>query len=295
MKKNKTALLILVGIICLLAVVGVSILLLLTPDKRNQLPRQTVPVQEENTMNPEAAIGKAGKETLYIEDLEYELSMYPASESAAVKAAVAGKMIRDSVVLQAAQDEGLIALDEKVFNARNKNYRLRLRLVDLAKKEIEKQTGRIQGTAIVLWYQNGTPGNAGYEEGRLIALDKITTVHRQVQLGKMSIDAAAEGIVDDESLLQVDTSYKTNAILDFDVPLSSPISLDPEVDDSIKKLQQGQLSQVLEGKDVEPGILTGKRESFFIFAQVKEKSESEYASYEEWYESKLKEYETTLY
>ncbi len=295
MKKTKTVFLFAVGVFCLFAVGAVSILLLLTPDKRKMDSAQAPsPVQSITKPSPDA-VGKAGEEVLYSEDLEYEMSLYPASESASVKAAVTNKMIRDSVLLQAARDEGAISLDEKVFNARNKNYRLRLRLVDLARKNLEERIGKIKGTGVVLWYQNGTPGEAGYDQGRQLALDKITTVQRQVQLGNISIDEAIQEIEDDDSLLLVDTSYKTNARLDFNVPLSSPITIDPEVDTTIKKLKKGQLSQVLEGKDVEPGILTGKRESFFVFAQVQEKSESEYASYDEWYQSKLKKYETALY
>lgn len=239
-------------------------------------------------------VAKVGEEDLYIEDLEYELSFFPASPSAAVKGAVINKMLKDSIILQAASKEKLITLDDKVFNARNKNYRLRLRLVDLVKKEVNKKSASLEGKAVVIWFQNMTPGELGYEKGREVAFEKISGLQTLVKKGSLTIEKAIEAVQKDSSLIEIDSSYEANASIDFNLGLREPITIDPDVDEAIRKLKPGEVTDVLTGDNISPGP-TGETESFFVFAQVKGKSTEEGKSYDEWVEEQLKQYETEIY
>ena len=213
----------------------IIILAALNIRKQTLKPTKTAtPEAKKNEANQEESftgevVAKAGEEELYKEDLEYELSFFPASPSAAVKGAVINKMLRDSIILQAASKEKLITLDDKVFNARNKNYRLRLRLVDLVKKEVNKKSASLEGKAVVIWFQNMTPGELGYEKGREVAFEKISGLQTLVKKGSLTIEKAIEAVQKDSSLIEIDSSYEANASIDFNLGLREPITIDPDV------------------------------------------------------------------
>lgn len=296
MKKDKIKLLIAAILIVIAVVISIVALTLRKSSEDTGKTTLTEPtaMNKKSEISSKDEIGKAGEEILYSEDLDYELSLYPASPSAAIRGSLINKMFKDSIILQSAEKDGLIKLDDKVFNARNKNYRLRLRLIDLAKQEIEKKVNLLEGKAVVIWFQNGTPGEAGYEKGRQIAFQKLTNLHQQVEQKKITIDQAITAVKEDESLIEVDTSYIGNAEIVFKAEADSSITIDPELDAKIKELGEGELSNVMEGKDLVPGQ-NGKRESFFLFAQVNKKGKGSIASFDSWYAENLKNYETTIH
>jgi hypothetical protein len=249
---------------------------------------------------PEAVLMKVGNESIYQQDLNTELAYFPSSEQTDNREQLLiKKLVKDSTILQAAQEEALITLDSTVYNSSRKNYLKRIQLIAQVKEQLEKKKDRYKGSVAAIWFYDTKPGAAGYDKGKEIALKKITDLRNAVSGNRMTMKDAAKEIGSDASLAQVDPAYKANAYFDFDTDLKEDIVFDQDFNRIIKQLQQGQISPVVVVKDKEMqyGKPTGRLiESAYMFAQLDERTiTGQNLGFDDWLARRIKKYEVTYY
>lgn len=243
---------------------------------------------------PAGVFAKVGKELLHESDLNYELSFYPTLPGQNPQEIVIAKMIRDSIILQGAADDGLITLDPSIFNSASKDYAKRIETVARARELIEKKSVVLKGTVIAIWFHNMQPGPAGYERGKQIAFAEMNRILSDLQGNRMTMAEAANQIRGNTALAQVDPSYRGNASFDFAVARGQKITFSPEIDAEIFKLSAGQTSGILIGKDLDPR--TGQKiDAVYMIARVDEKDTSAVSNFDSWYESKSNVYKVVRY
>lgn len=243
----------------------------------------------------EKIILKVGQEFLYQKDFELEWSYYPFHDEKAKKLLLE-KMIQDSKILQIAQKEGILTLDESIYNSPSKDYLKRVKKIQEIKKWLAKNTQSIRGTIVSIWFLNDRVGPLGYKKAREIAWEKINKLHQEVTEKKITIDEAAKRIREDKELALLDPNYQTNASFDFDTAKNPKITWEENFNETIKKLKPGETTAVFTGKSFDFENNGEKVEAYFLFGQVKEKEENTpIANLEEWLAEKSKEYETIYY
>jgi hypothetical protein len=247
-------------------------------------------VQTKQKKAPTATIMKVGNETIYQQDLNTELAYFPVAEQTLDREQLLKeKLIKDSTILQAAQEETLITLDSTVYNSSAKDYLKRMQLIAHVKELLEEKKDRYKGSVIAIWFNNTKPGPIGYEKGKEIALKKINVLRAAVSGHSSTMEEAAKQIENDASLAQVDPAYKANAYFSFDTDLKEQIVFDQDFNRIIKQLQNGQVSPVVIVKD--KGI-----ESAFMFAQVDERTiTGQNLGFDDWIARRLKKYEVNYY
>lgn len=240
-------------------------------------------------------IVKVGQENIYQKDLDREFFYYPLSKNSDTEKLLKQKIVKDSITLQAMQVEGLIKLDESVFNSFQKDYLKRTKLIAEAKKMFENRRDRISGNVISIWFYNSRPAVVGYEKGKEIALSKITALQAQVKSKKITIQKAAQEIMDDSSLKEVDVSYRSNAIMSFQKAAKDAITFDPGFDSLIRSLAPGEITDIYLAKDKDKD--TGKPvDAVYMFAQVYERTANgNIMDFDQWYAQQEKRYEITYY
>jgi hypothetical protein len=249
--------------------------------------------REARVKDREEIIAWAGEEAIYQADLEMELYSYPSTNQEEASKLLLVKIVKDSIILQAGSDEGWIKLDSSVFNSIKKDYMKRIGLVREVRRIFDNRQTGIKGNIISIWFNNIYPGAVGYERGKEVALGKITSLQNRVKNKAITIQEAAQEIIDDEGLAQVDSSYVSNAILDFKAGPDEQISFDPVFDDLIRELSEGEVSDVYLAKD-EVGEGGVKVDAVYMFAQVNEKEDKGIGlGFDEWYSQKEKKYEVS--
>jgi hypothetical protein len=249
--------------------------------------------QIDGNRDPEKIIAQVGNETIYQKDLDQELASYPMPDQETARKVLLAKIVKDSVILQAAHAEGWIKLDESVFNSLKKDYMERTKLVNEVMKIFENRQASVKGNIISIWFNNIYPGPAGYVRGKEIAMEKITSLHARVKNKTITTHEAAQEIIRDRSLEQVDASYASNAILSFNAGPKETISFDPGFDDLIRNLSVGDVSDVYLAKD-EDGRGGGMIDAVYMFAQITEKEENGLRQeFDEWYTRKERAYAVT--
>ncbi len=251
--------------------------------------------QNTSDIDPAIIIAKVGAENIYQIDLDMEISGYPMQINEDIKKLLLQKVVKDSIILQAANAEKLIDLDESVFNSLQKDYIKRTKLVADARTIYENNQNSISGSVISIWFYNMQPGAVGYDKGKEIAFNKITTLHSNLKSKKITIQQAAQVIIDDKSLAQVDESYDSNAILTFKAEPKDEITFDPVFDSLIRQLAQGQISNIYLAKDKNRD--TDKMiDAVYMFAQVNERNTTgKTIDFDMWYGQKEKSYEIVYY
>lgn len=239
-------------------------------------------------------IAKAGSENIYQSDIDREISSYPFSINEEAKKDIVEKVVKDSIILQAAKFEGWIVLDETVFNSQYKDYLKRVSLVADVKRRFENTKGSIEGSVVSIWFNNMKAGAVGYEKGKEIARDKITALQADVKSRKITIYQAAQEIINDKSLAQVDESYAANAIFNFNVGSRDSITFDPVFDDLIRGLPVGGITDVYLAKS-KVGRSEKLIDSVYMFAQVVKDIGGKMYNFDQWYIQKEKNYEVIYY
>ncbi len=261
-----------------------------------QTPIQITPsVLQPNVVNPaDKIILKVGEENIYEKDLDTELAYFPGKKTLTTKERLLKKLIKDSIVLQAAKTDGLITLSDSVFNSLNKNYLQRVQLVSSVTQLIENKQKSLSGNIISIWFDNTQPGPAGYNKGKEIALQKITQLQAAVKNKQITIEQAGQQIIQDTNLAQVDPSYAANAILPFSVNTTDKISFDPTFDAKLRSLPASGVSDVYLIKDKDnTGNLV---DAVYMFGQVLDrKSGSAGGDFDTWYAQKVSNYAITYY
>src|SRR3989344_9557888 len=172
---------------------------------------QAPPERIAEKKDPNTAVMKVGDELIYQEDFDFEKSQYPPVKGVDVNKLLVDKITADSIILQAAKADGVITLDNSVFNSQNKNYLKRVKLIQQAKKTINEKSDSISGSYVAIWFFNDVAPKIGVEKAKQIALEKITKIHADVRSGKLTMKQAGETIAKDKSLEDTDPAYQTNA------------------------------------------------------------------------------------
>lgn len=245
------------------------------------------------------AIAKIGDETIYQRDLNLEKARYGGKEDAQIRKQILEKIIIDSIVLQAGRKENLVSLDRSIYNSVYKDNIKRTKAIREVRKQLEAQADGISGAVISIWFVDNatnTPGKLGLERSKQLALSKITPLYEDVKNGKITIQQAAEKIRTDKSLLELDKSYHTNAILGFRATKARPQIVYKEFDDILWSLKKGEVSQIITGGIID--VNTGKKvkDMYYAFGQVLDTiNTGKVISYNDWINQQKGQYAVTYY
>lgn len=293
------------GILLLILLIGVIVFFL-------RSPRSLTKVSEQNQQGPLSAVGpdkiiaKVGKEYIYQKDLSYELSQYPEIPGVDAKKVLIKKLVDNSITLQSTSQDEKNAFIQKltdnskpnttIFNSPQKDYIKRMQVIEQIRNQYAQQPANIQGAIVAIWFFNTEPAAIGYDQGKALAFSKITSLHDAVKSGKINIQQAGDMIKNDSVLAGVDSAYKDNAYLAFNVGSNEPIIFDPNFDVIIKGLKQGQVTDVYLAKDMNQS--TEQRiDAVYLFGQVSSvnNANTPSASFEDWVATQAKNYEVTYY
>lgn len=244
-------------------------------------------------------IAVVGEERIFASDLDQIRPLVPefAEEDHGME-----MLVNHSVILQAAQADGLIEIPAELFDTPFKSQNLRLELVNQVKEDVESKLSRVRGSVVTIYFLNEYPGSIGYEAGREFARTKINAIHRQVINGEITMQQAGQLVANDPELERVDVMYKSNAYFEFDAGPDDQISSDPNLDPEIRSLSVGEVSQVLTGRgfdltDWEDNLnnedfIIEPQDAMFLFAQVSERTtDLEFNTFTDWLETKKAGYE----
>src|SRR5437016_3940350 len=104
-----------------------------------------------------AIIAKVGNEKIYQRDLNTELANYPPQKNIDRKRQLLQKIVKDSIILQAGEKDGLIKLDSSVFDSSTKDYLKRVKLVAEVQELVEHRKDHITGAVLSIWFYNIIP------------------------------------------------------------------------------------------------------------------------------------------
>lgn len=240
--------------------------------------------------NPDRIIARVGTENIFRKDLDIEMADYPRIKDQDAEKIIMQKLIKDSILLQAARSERWIVLDKSVFNSPDKDYFKRLRLVRDVYSIYENKQNIVAGKVISIWFHNMVPAEIGYEQGKQIAFAKISALHRDIKSGRINILQAAQSIIEDKELVKIDKSYESNAILSFRAKNNEDITFDQSFNNIIRGLKAGDISDVFLAKDLDEN--NTKIDAVYMFAQVDEISnDGTDQDFDDWYQAKAKNYE----
>lgn len=197
-------------------------------------------------------------ETLFGEDLNYYLAFFSFDTYSASTALthtdidpMLYKIISDSLILQKAQALGLVNLDNDVFDSIKKDYAKRnLLITQYFDKAIEEYVKTAEGEAIFIWYRNSVVP-VDVKIGKEVARRKIDELYTRLQVGQISMKEAADIISSDQEILtKADPTAAANAYYSFRAQKGSlmPVFDDPDLENQLWSLSEGQLSEVLIGK-----------------------------------------------
>lgn len=293
-KKKQTA-----GILFFLTI-AIIVGIVFYPRLAKQIPflKKTVQTPSERISEkkePTAAVMKVGEELIYQQDFDFEKSQYPPVQGVDINKLLVDKIITDSIILQAAKADGVITLDNSVFNSKNKNYLNRVKLIKQIKKTINEKSDSISGSYVTIWFFNDVAPKIGLEKAKQIALEKITKIHADVKVGKLTMKEAGEVIAKDNSLEDIDPAHASNAYYEFTKKTNEKFSTDPKIDALVSSLKEGEISDVYLAKAT-PFTLGKETEALYKFIQVDKKiSSGKFTGFEDWLSQKKKLYEVIYY
>jgi hypothetical protein len=241
----------------------------------------------------EKVIARVGDENIYQKDLDHEIASYPAIPGVNVEKILLDKLVSDSIVLQAAKEDGL-TVDDSVFNSPDKNYAKRVEILKTIREE-HAENAPLQGSVISIWFFNTKPGAIGYEAGKELAFEKISAVHQQVKSGAITMEEAAYQIKNDSSLASVDPAYRSNAYFTFNSDGDEPITFDEGFNSVLASLKSGEISDVYLAKDkrLDTGELI---DALYMFAKVETSRSSDTASdFDDWVSEEKENYDVVYY
>ncbi len=240
---------------------------------------------------------KVGGEEIYQKDYDTELSYFPVKkDTAQIKKIIIDKEIIDSKILQIGEEEGIIKLDDSIYNSPEKDYLKRIDAVKKVKKVLQGKISSIRGTVVAIWFLNDHAGPLGYEKSKQIAYEKIKTLHDGVKSGQITITQAANQIINDNSLFTLDPNYKTNALLNFDTSVSTHITWEDDFNNNILQLEEGETTEIFTGKSFDFDHNGQKVDAYYLFGQVTYKpSIDQITNLDDWINDKSKNYEIIYY
>lgn len=235
-------------------------------------------------------IAQVGEEYIYQDDLNYMIAFSRGDDN---ETELIDALIEDSIILQAAADEGLISLNDSVYGSESKDMRARIDLTREVRDIYNEEAIALEGEIITIWFNNMIPGPAGYEEGRNIAQEKISQAQNRVKTGELTMEQAAAILSADEEIEQADRAWRTNVYRTFSVSNDQQITIDQNLDAQIWELNQSEVSPVFVGSDEDQ---TGEaRESFFVFVSITQKETGQIESFDSWVADNKTKYEVSIY
>lgn len=240
--------------------------------------------------NPDRIIVRVGMENIFRKDFDIEMADYPKIKDQDAEKIILQKLIKDSILLQAARSERWISIDKSVFNSPEKDYFKRLRLVRDVYSIYENRQNIVAGKVISLWFHNMVPAEIGYEQGKQVAFNKISILHSGVKSGRINMLQAAQSIIEDKDLAKIDKSYESNAILSFRAKENEVITFDKNFNSVIRGLKAGEISDVFLAKDLDNN--DNLIDAVYMFAQVDEiTADGTGQDFDDWYDAKAGDYE----
>ncbi|MEX0895629.1 MAG: hypothetical protein WDZ94_01665 [Patescibacteria group bacterium] len=210
-----------------------------------------------------APIMTVGSETLYGCDLNalfalYELEAYiqpnQISPQDSTLNSVLDRLITNSGILQEAEAQNLLTLDDTIYNNSSKDTLLRYEtLADLREQFADQFEKRVDFEAISIYFHNQVAPEIPLEEAKTAAKAKMDNLYARLQSGEITMEQAgaeirADSIQGDEtgvSLAQMDEQFQENAYMVREGHIfNSRIFKDPVFDDELRSLGEGQLSTV---------------------------------------------------
>lgn len=253
-------------------------------EKETYTPQKPVPVKEE-------VITKIGEEKIYGNDIIQESETYATPVDAETQKKIIEKIKTDSIILQAAADQGLIELSDDVFNNKEKNYKKRRALIEKARETVKQKANYLKGVVISIWFVNDYVGPLGYEQAKKIAQEKIEEVYTAVKNGDMTIYQAGQQLKNDKTLAEIDEAYELNVMYEFDTHENKSITVSEEFDAALWKLEPGDISEIHTLKDTL--LETGEEvEAIYAFGMVTEKQDDgAISNFSDWLAQQKKTYE----
>ncbi|GIW63045.1 MAG: hypothetical protein KatS3mg090_0871 [Patescibacteria group bacterium] len=189
--------------------------------------------------------------------------------------------LTDDIILQnEAVRKGVVFYSDNKFTPARANF---------ARDYFEtKGTTYISGESISVWFYNVNPPAMGVEKAKEITRSFIEDLRNQVASGRLSMKQAGDKIKSNKSLFQIDEAYKWNAYQEFlYLKKDHKYYHDDILNDYLWKMEEGQVSPVLVGRDFAPEF--GWYEAYYIVIKVNEKKIQEFDSVQELLEARRKE------
>lgn len=240
-------------------------------------------------------VATVGKEVLYKEDLEQQQSLYAGDVTKVPKAEFVNQLVKDSIILQAGANAGFIKLDNTAYNAKDKNYILRAKLVQDVKDKIQSESNSISGNVVSIWFANDVPPAMGADKAKQFAYQKIVALQQDVKLKKITIQQAGAQIKADTSLAQIDEAYKINAIFPFSKKQGQLITISKDLDAALWQLPVGGVTDVILVKSM-PTYDSKEVDAVYMFGQVSAKDGTgTISNFDSWYDQQKAQYAIKIY
>ncbi len=259
-------------VIGVLVLVGIVSFLLL----RSQQSEPTVVVQ-------------VGSKNIYESDVERLMFTYPRNDdtdATELRALATDRLVEDSIILQAAQDQGLIDYSDEDLQTLHTFAEPRQKVIGEIKQKVIESTERIEGEIVSIWfYNNYMAGPLGYEGSKERAREIIESYHSAVVDGSQSIEEVGDAIRANEELAELDAAYKENASWDFSINPGERASKIPELDEELWALEEGAPSDIYTFEAGHENVPVA-----YFFGVVKERHDGLYNNYDTWLQEQKEKY-----
>lgn len=253
-------------------------------------------------LNSETVITQVGEDTIFQSDINQYRPSAPNVENA--EGHMIAGLTRQSAIIQGALAAEWIEPEDAKLNTPNRSLSNRTQLTERIEAQFNEQRTRVEGSTIGIYFLNEFPGPIGYQEGRRLADQKIRAIYSRLRSGEITMQQAGEIIANDTQLEQVDSSYKTNAYSTFSIGVGQKVTHDPDANDRILSLSEGELSPIITAKSIDLSSIDFSSEdhyqaieelepidALFIIAQVDKRVVGlNYATFEDWVEEQLTTY-----
>lgn len=252
-------------------------------------------------------IAKVGEEILYGSDFNYMFDNYttyiyrPADKGVVSKENpedvknVLDYLTHQSMVLQVARTQKLIELNDKIYNNPNKDWSLRVQTYANAIRLLESKEEKVTISMISAWYYNTKPPKGDVEAARLLAKSKIEKVHADIKSGKITFEQGGKLLASDVVFADLDFNYKrNNYVIIRNRPVSSVFTFEP-MNEVMRKLNPGQVSEIIEinAKELDPKAQLDER--FFAFMKLNSAENKGLGTYDSLMNQARKDLKTEVY
>lgn len=238
--------------------------------------------------DPRYVSGKAvlyvGDETIYTDDINFYLYFYHNPEytlgkefTDRVLIEVAEQVVRDSVIIQAGVNEDLITEPENMMDQPFKDHMERLTLAQTVKETLP--VGSVDVEVVTAWFFNSVEPEMGVDVASEYARELLSSLHERVSGGDITMQDAGEALRQDAVMQVIDGGLEGNSYQHFVINLGEQRYFDASVQDTIFSLQEGEISDVKLGQDLNASDQW--YDAFYYFAYMRERSAG-VISFDEW-------------